>query len=501
VLIQIGNKPNTAPGSGTFSITCLSAGDCGRPGGGCCFPDGTCASTACCTERGGTLLGIGNNCLGDSDGDGVDEACCDHVTGDLVVDLTTGVDDNPPHFLLPIGGNDDTWTVTCDQPPHGPLPRPAVVVDAAFVGVWQTLPGSRWISANFFGPNGDYCYEACFHLCDGYRNPMLTLSARADDAATISLNGHPLSVSPPPAFAGPPGTFSTSDPTLFQTGRNCLQVVVHNLGGPPTGLNLSGQVRADNTQCCCRPLENGSGCNTQTCPVLGERCRPRCMRKNFATGQTIVTDCRCQNGERCQAVAGAEFPICDGLCAEDETCLVTQTTSIDPVSGATLVDVCCDCQKVCPSPSPPDPGDLCAFFQTHSDDCVGGGPEDTCLPRSVAIHGSAAKHFPIATECTCGPCGLVSHWVTPPAGVPFVQSLSCGGPCSPPDNGTCRLFRNGLSVGANVTVPVAALMVGDVLRCDCGDRGCRSAPADSDGDGDVDLRDYAAWQNCFSGPD
>ncbi len=505
VLIQIGNKPNTTPGPGTFSITCLGIGDCGRPGGGCCLPDGTCKGTACCEERGGTFLGIGNNCQGDTDGDGIDEACCDHVTGDLAIDLTTGVDDDPPHAFIPIGSPDDTWTVTCDTAPHGPPPRSAVVVDAAFTGVWQTLPGSQWVSGNFFGPNGDYCYETCFHLCDGFRNARLGFSLRADDDATVRLNGNLLPVTPQPAFTGPPGTFATGNQALFQAGRNCLQVVVHNLGGAPTGMDMRGEVRVENAQCCCRPLENGSSCNAQACPATGtiERCRPRCLRFNSATGQTLVSDCQCRGIDACHAVSGAEGPTCDGGCPPDQACVQSRTTIIDPVSGMVSVEVCCDCEEVCPSPEPPALGDLCTYYQTHTRDCVGGAEGDTCLPRSVTIFGSPAKLYPLATACTCGPCGLIPTWgLWPTTGLPYVQALSCGGPCTPPDDGTCQFFRNGVAIGSNISVPVSGLAVGDTIRCDCDDRrGCRRRPFDADGDGDIDLRDYAVWQNCFSGPE
>ncbi len=45
--------------------------------GACCFPDGTCSDITeiDCNAQGGVFVGAGTQCLGDNDGNGVDDAC------------------------------------------------------------------------------------------------------------------------------------------------------------------------------------------------------------------------------------------------------------------------------------------------------------------------------------------------------------------------------------------------------------------------------------------
>jgi len=169
---------------------------------------------------------------------------------DISIDLTTGVNDLT-QAPIPFGMPDDTWTVTCEQVPNGSLPRPATVVDRAIIGVWADLPApSEWISANFFGPNGDYCYQTCFCLNDGFQNPSLDFTLLADDTAEVYVHnalGVGLNLIPPPSFTSPT-TYSYQGP--FLPGENCIEVVVHNTGGPPTGFEMTGQFTADHAQCC-----------------------------------------------------------------------------------------------------------------------------------------------------------------------------------------------------------------------------------------------------------
>ncbi len=52
-------------------------GNCPEPTGACCFPDGSCVVTLVtdCEAAGGRFQGDGAVCLGDGDGDGIDDAC------------------------------------------------------------------------------------------------------------------------------------------------------------------------------------------------------------------------------------------------------------------------------------------------------------------------------------------------------------------------------------------------------------------------------------------
>lgn len=175
----------------------------------------------------------------------------------LLVDFTTGVDD--VGGLIPVGGNDNGWFVTLDAG-GGSVPRPAQVINPH--PVWLTIPGSQWISANYYGPNGDYEYEFCFCLDQRFSNPVLSIQLRVDDTGEVYLNGN--FVGNAASFAMPnPASITVTNPALFVVGKNCLKVVVHNIGGPPTGLNLAGTFRARNGKCCCdgarldKPLDSG----------------------------------------------------------------------------------------------------------------------------------------------------------------------------------------------------------------------------------------------------
>ena len=175
--------------------------------------------------------------------DGGDEGPCP----DLELDLATGVDDDGN--LIPVGSPDDDWIVTAEPPPPGTLPRPAGVIAGSTA--WLTIPGTRWISADYTGPVGDYTYEYCFCLHADFQNPLLSLDLRADDWATVFLNGNLLGVTPDPSFNTPtPSHFETGDTTLFNVGENCVTIVVSNSGGVVTGLNVAGTLFAEDGDCC-----------------------------------------------------------------------------------------------------------------------------------------------------------------------------------------------------------------------------------------------------------
>lgn len=173
--------------------------------------------------------------------------CCPKE--DLVEDLRTGVNDD--NTLIPVGNDDPDWTVFVDAS-GGSTPRPATVV--APHPSWQTFPGTQWVSANYFGPNGEYGYEFCFCLDERYSNPVFTLQLRGDDDSQVFLNGN---------FVGNGAGFNVAvvppitvtDPTFFHPGVNCVRVIVDNIGGAPTGFNMNGTVTADDGVCCCDPAD------------------------------------------------------------------------------------------------------------------------------------------------------------------------------------------------------------------------------------------------------
>lgn len=172
-----------------------------------------------------------------------DTPCCPRT--DLTLSLGTGVDDN--NNLIPINSDDDNWVVTVDGS-GGTVPRPATVVFPH--PFWVAFPGTQWVSADYFGPNGTYVYEYCFCLDDRFRNPLLSLQVRVDDEGEVYLNGNLLGTCAGVSDPNPP-VLSTSNPAFFQSGQNCITVVVRNTGGAPTGINMTGTVTADDGKCCC----------------------------------------------------------------------------------------------------------------------------------------------------------------------------------------------------------------------------------------------------------
>ena len=176
------------------------------------------------------------------------EECCSHPEAEqckrLDLDLSTGANDSAPSPGPILAGElDDDWWVIAD-PNSDPLPRPAAVVTPH--SRWKDMPGSRWISSNVFGRNGQYVYEICFCVRPGIRDPILGLAFLGDDWATaVRFNGRSFPVPPPPAckFDSEPCRLLTMDAAWFVSGRNCLDVEVQNVGGSPNGLEVSANVR------------------------------------------------------------------------------------------------------------------------------------------------------------------------------------------------------------------------------------------------------------------
>jgi hypothetical protein len=175
---------------------------------------------------------------------------------DLMEVLNTGYDPDTEGVVAP-GGVDPNWTVT---PGGSGSTAPADVVDNTKNGsqVWApAFPGSQWItgvsSAGHPSTPPDapttYTYERCWCMREGFEQPVLDLTIRADDHVQVFLNG---SATP---ICGSSTTLATvacqtEDPDLFVAGTNCLQVVVTDTLRMVTGLNLVGSISAANGFCC-----------------------------------------------------------------------------------------------------------------------------------------------------------------------------------------------------------------------------------------------------------
>lgn len=267
------------------------------------------------------------------------KCCCDPE--DLSRDLASGRDDNGN--LIPSGADDDTWTVTVDAG-GGTVPRPATVINPN--SAWLTIPGTKWISAGYTGPNGFYTYEYCFCLEKWFENAQLVLDLRADDRAEVFLNGNLVGATPLSySFNSPlPTNVTVTNQSLFLVGENCVEVVVRNTHGVVTGVNMDGSVTARNGLCCddraeCGPTPDGSACEAVTCPDSGETCVPVCynINGNIAT----VVDCDCRGPDECHAVTTDSIPpqvVCVGDCPPGQECI---QRVIQQADGS--IDYCCEC--------------------------------------------------------------------------------------------------------------------------------------------------------------
>ena len=178
----------------------------------------------------------------DLDLDGVLDACAAPVP--LAISLSSGFDD-AAGTVLEGGETDADWTFVSPGPP-----APAVVVSRPNVGWAPALPGSGWVSVEPETgrslPGVRFLhFERTFCLTEEAKNLVLDLALRADDRASVRLNGQML--------AGPGGGFASATPLavqragavgdgLFVVGSNRLEVEVRDPGGVVTGFDLAGSL-------------------------------------------------------------------------------------------------------------------------------------------------------------------------------------------------------------------------------------------------------------------
>jgi len=172
---------------------------------------------------------------------------------DLRLDISTGV---------------APWTVTSVPPAATTLPSvpyPAVVIQNVN-SPWATQPGALWISVRPLVNSppkfdaGWYVFRYCFTLCSGFTNPVLNIQGWVDDNAWIRLNG--LWGGTTSGFSNTPHIPWSSQgapivvPPItqgFLPGRNCLELVVHNVannnGVNPVGVNVKAELIAERGAC------------------------------------------------------------------------------------------------------------------------------------------------------------------------------------------------------------------------------------------------------------
>lgn len=207
----------------------------------------------------------------------------------------------------------------------------------------------------------------------------------------------------------------------------------------------------------CQPTPDRMGCQPTICPVAGQECLPRCLRR-FQDGTIVVESCECISPNECHLefdAASGSFT-CIGACPPGFVCQTT--TTVDPLDGSTII--CCECVPETPETCTlNDTQPLCApLLQT---DCQSTDPTRTCLPRKITI----TPNGPVADECTCfgqgDDCGPIT----------FNGTIArCLGLCPVPPNNPndlCLVQVDGVSTGMP-SIDTATLPIGAVLDCGCG---------------------------------
>src|SRR5262249_55704338 len=112
------------------------------------------------------------------------------------------------------------------------VPERARVLDP---GPWcscEILPGAKWVGFEQVATEGEYTYELTFELCCSFSNPQWAMQIRADNRATILLNGTQIEPSVGEGTSIPgsaPVTVSlTRYAGLLRAGSNSLVVKVYN---------------------------------------------------------------------------------------------------------------------------------------------------------------------------------------------------------------------------------------------------------------------------------
>ena len=186
-----------------------------------------------------------------------------------VVILNTGFN-HPAGTTYSIGAADAFWRVVDDQDSNTHELRDATVV-AKLPGAWHDPEAnSQWISSEPTAANninGTYTFETQFCLEPGWSNVVLTLCVRADDAATVFLNGASILSVPEGSlwYNSNAVCVTVSTPALFKAlpDHNFLTVVVTNLHGVAMGLDVVGRVTGSGLALeqpwCCQPWASLSG--------------------------------------------------------------------------------------------------------------------------------------------------------------------------------------------------------------------------------------------------
>lgn len=315
--------------------------------------------------------------------------------------------------------------------------------------------------------------------------------------------------------------FVYSCPGPCPPGANC-EIHYDNGNGPqpsgkasvhssqvPAGAVLTCDCAPDTPPVC--PLASPLCANLQTAQCQGggpnDACAPQYVYVTAHQPAGIAAEaCSCFEPGECGPVSvepvgtpPADYILsCEGACPPGAVghCEVfvngqsSGTTVISAQQVPVGAVVHCDCVDE-PPPVCPLESDWCANLQFS--DCVSDDPvAGLCWPKQV---GGTATGEPAVLACSCfnETCGPVRIDSTPTG-----YRYSCPGDCADPDR-RCQIHLDrghGPRPTGKGVIDATDVPPGAVVTCDCP----VCTPGDADGDGDVDLVDFAWFQKCFGQP-
>jgi hypothetical protein len=201
------------------------------------------------------------------------------------------------------GSSDNEWIVTSDPDPNTTEPRPAFVIPPYQPGTAWALPAasSSWLSSyptSENDRNGHYVFDYPFCLLNT-TGASLSMCLRADDVATVSLNGTPLGATGLLSFrpANPCVAFTASASGGFVAGQNVLRVDVENTQSVAMGLDLTGTIQGNVPRyeyCCSESTAALAGTvwNDNTYDSKKDPTEPRLAgwTVNLSNGMTTTSD-------------------------------------------------------------------------------------------------------------------------------------------------------------------------------------------------------------------
>ena len=442
----------------------------------CCLPNLLCIDTdALCCEviYGGTPQGVGSVCLGDGDGDGLDDLCSP-----------------PPPDCGPIPGTPFCRDSVCPTPDQRCLPKCVLVEPGTnfVLGVSDcecVTPNECHIEIDLTN-NTFVCVGGCppGQICRTTR----TMTADGNERVCCECVpiGEPLSccnyetgqcldlvvgnTQCPTGFTlilGPCGNSVACclpDGTCLDTFEACC---LESGGMPqPAGVSCSDNPCGDPD---CGPIAGTTRCRPVMCPDPAQKCQPKCVRVEPGTNFVLeVLDCECGFITDCHIdidVFTNTFQ-CIGGCPQGQVC---RTTVVSLPDGTERV--CCECVDEPPpelSCCNADTGE-CLDLAPGSFDCPPGfalvpGPcgnliaccfeDGTCQEMFEACCDAfKGTPLPVGVTCDSGVCG------TPPTCGPQPGALFCQDVICPIAGQNC--------LPRCVNVEGATGIVLEIVECEC----------------------------------